>query len=568
MRCVGGVNVQNSTEVSVVISGAAGQGIQAVEELLSNVVKDSDLYVFATKEYMSRVRGGNNSTTLRISCKPVYANIDRIDLLLVLNENAIERHRWRMTPSTIVLGEEKFVKDEPNHVVVEFSKIAESFGNRIYANSVATGVLAGIMELDIDALKKNIEEYFSKKGNEVVNSNVSAALRGYELGRNLGLKLELKKCEEVRKKNLLNGSMAVALGAVAGGCNFVSSYPMSPSTAVFTELARLAKDHGILVEQAEDEIAAANMVIAAWYAGARGLVTTSGGGFALMCEAISLAGMIETPIVVHLGQRPGPATGLPTRTEQADLNLVLYAGHGEFARVIYAPGSIEEAYELTAKAFNVADKFQIPVFVLTDQYLLDSYYLVDDLPKMDIERYIVKTDTNYRRYTVTEDGISPRGIPGYGEGLVRVDSDEHDEFGHITESALVRKTMVEKRLRKMNKIIQEALPPKFSGPKDYEVLVVSWGSTRLIVEEALRSFSNHKIAHLHFSQVYPIHPSAKEYFEKAKRIIFIEQNATGQFANLVQQTFRIDTSERILKYDGHAYSVEQVAKAIRERLGV
>jgi len=560
--------VQNSTEVSVVISGAAGQGIQAVEELLSNVVKDSDLYVFATKEYMSRVRGGNNSTTLRISCKPVYANIDRIDLLLVLNENAIERHRWRMTPSTIVLGEEKFVKDEPNHVVVEFSKIAESFGNRIYANSVATGVLAGIMELDIDALKKNIEEYFSKKGNEVVNSNVSAALRGYEIGRNLGLKLELKKCEEVRKKNLLNGSMAVALGAVAGGCNFVSSYPMSPSTAVFTELARLARDHGILVEQAEDEIAAANMVIAAWYAGARGLVTTSGGGFALMCEAISLAGMIETPIVVHLGQRPGPATGLPTRTEQADLNLVLYAGHGEFARVIYAPGSIEEAYELTAKAFNVADKFQIPVFVLTDQYLLDSYYLVDDLPKMDIERYIVKTDANYRRYTVTEDGISPRGIPGYGEGLVRVDSDEHDEFGHITESALVRKTMVEKRLRKMNKIIQEALPPKLSGPEDYEVLVVSWGSTRLIVEEALRSFSNHKIAHLHFSQVYPIHPSAKEYFEKAKRIIFIEQNATGQFANLVQQTFRIDTSERILKYDGHAYSVEQVAKAIRERLGV
>lgn len=560
--------MQNTTEVSVVISGAAGQGIQAVEHLLSNVVKDSDLYVFATKEYMSRVRGGNNSTTLRISCKPVYANIDRIDLLLVLNENAIERHRWRMTTSTIVLGEEKFVKDETNHVVVEFSKIAESFGNRIYANSVATGVLAGIMELNIDALKKNIEQYFAKKGNEVINANVSAALKGYELGRKLGLKLELKKCEEVRKKNLLNGSMAVALGAVAGGCNFVSSYPMSPSTAVFTELAKMSKTHGILVEQAEDEIAAANMVIAAWYAGARGLVTTSGGGFALMCEAISLAGMIETPIVVHLGQRPGPATGLPTRTEQADLNLVLYAGHGEFPRVIYAPGSIEEAYELTAKAFNVADKFQIPVFVLTDQYLLDSYYLVDDLPKMDIERHIVKTDANYRRYTVTEDGISPRGIPGYGEGLVRVDSDEHDEFGHITESSSVRKTMVEKRLRKMNKIIQEALPPKLSGPKDYEVLIVSWGSTYLIVEEALQSFLNHKIAHLHFSQVYPIHPSAKEYLEKAKRVIFIEQNATGQFANLVQQTFLIDTSERILKYDGYAYSVEQIAKAIRERLGV
>lgn len=287
-----------------------------------------------------------------------------------------------------------------------------------------------------------------------------------------------------------------------------------------------------------------------------------------MCEAISLAGMIETPIVVHLGQRPGPATGLPTHTEQADLNLVLYDGHGEFPRVIYAPGSIEEAYELTAKAFNVADKFQIPVFVLTDQYLLDSYYLVDELPSVTIQRYIVKTSPDYRRYEVTEDGISPRGIPGYGDGLVRVDSDEHDEFGHITESALVRKTMVEKRLRKMKKIVEEALPPKFSGPEDYEVLVVSWGSTHLIVEEALRALEIPGVAHLHFSRVYPLAPAARAYFERAKKVIFIEQNATGQFANLVGQTFHVDTSERILKYDGFAFSVEQIVKAIRERLGV
>ncbi|WP_041075484.1 2-oxoacid:acceptor oxidoreductase subunit alpha [Thermotoga caldifontis] len=560
--------MQPLEEVSVLISGAAGQGIQTVEQVLTAIVKDSDLYVFATKEYMSRVRGGNNSTTLRISCKPVYANIDRVDLLLVLNENAIERHRWRMTPSTIVLGEEKFVRDEPNHVVVEFSKLAESFGNKIYANSVAIGVLAGIMNLDVEAVSKNIERYFSGKSKQLVDANVSSALKGYEIGRSLGLKLELRRCEEVKGKRLLNGSLAVALGAVAGGCNFVSSYPMSPSTAVFTELAKLAREHGIIVEQAEDEIAAANMVIAAWYAGARGLVTTSGGGFALMCEAISLAGMIETPIVVHLGQRPGPATGLPTRTEQADLNLVLYAGHGEFPRVVYAPGSIEEAYELTARAFNVADKFQIPVFVLTDQYLLDSYYLVGELKSVPVERYIVKTDSNYRRYEVTEDGISPRGIPGYGEGLVRVDSDEHDEFGHITESALVRRTMVEKRLKKMKKIIEESVPPKFSGPDDYETLIVSWGSTYLIVEEALKLLNEPRIAHLHFSQVYPVPPVARTYFERARRTIFIEQNATGQFANLIKQTFCIDTSEKILKYDGFPYSVEQIVKAVREKLGV
>lgn len=287
-----------------------------------------------------------------------------------------------------------------------------------------------------------------------------------------------------------------------------------------------------------------------------------------MCEAISLAGMIETPIVVHLGQRPGPATGLPTRTEQADLNLVLYAGHGEFPRVVYAPGSIEEAYELTALAFNVADEFQIPVFVLTDQYLLDSYYLVDELPKVSINRHIVMTDSNYRRYQVTEDGISPRGIPGYGDGLVRVDSDEHDEFGHITESASVRKTMVEKRLKKMNKIVEKSLFPKFFGTQDHEVLLVSWGSTFLIVREALELLKDDRVAHLHFSQVYPIHPEVRKYFEKAKRIIFIEQNATGQFANLVKQTFCIDTHERILKYDGFPYSVEQVLRAVREKLEV
>ncbi len=560
--------MERKQEISVVLSGAAGQGIQTVEEILSRVVKDSDLYVFATKEYMSRVRGGNNSTTLRISCKPVHANVDRIDLLVALNENAIERLRWRMSDSTVVLGEEKFVKSEPNHVVVEFSKIAESFGNRIYANSVATGVLAGIMDLNIEALKKNIEEHFSNRPKEIREANVSAALKGYELGKSLNLKFELSRCEEVKHKQLLSGSKAVALGAVAAGCNFVSSYPMSPSTVVFTELAKMAKNHGILIEQAEDEIAAANMAIAAWYAGARGLVTTSGGGFALMCEAISLAGMIETPIVVHLGQRPGPATGLPTRTEQADLNLVLYAGHGEFPRVVYAPGSIEEAYELTARAFNVADEFQIPAFVLTDQYLLDSYYLVDELAKVSITRHIVVTDPSYRRYRITEDGISPRGIPGYGDGLVRVDSDEHDEFGHITESASVRKSMVEKRLKKMNKIVEKSLPPKFFGTQDYEVLLVSWGSTFLIVREALELLKDDRVAHLHFSQVYPIPPSARTHFEKAKRIIFIEQNATGQFANLVKQTFCIDTHERILKYDGFPYSVEQVLRAVREKLEV
>jgi len=341
---------------------------------------------------------------------------------------------------------------------------------------------------------------------------------------------------------------------------------MSPATTVFTELSRLSNNYGILIDQAEDEIAATNMAIAAWYAGARAIVSTSGGGFALMTEAISLSGMIETPIVVHLGQRPGPATGLPTRTEQGDLNLVLYAGHGDFPRIIYAPGNLKEAYQLAARAFNVADKYQVPVFVLTDQYFLDSFYNVEEMPQVNVERYIVKTDENYRRYEVTEDGISPRGIPGYGTGVVRVDSDEHDEYGHITESAQVRKIMVDKRLRKEKLISQDSVPPTLYGNPDYEYLVVAWGSTQENIKEALQKLGNDKVALLHFSQVYPVPPVAKEYFDKAKKVIFIEQNARGHFADLVRLTFAIDTSNRILKYDGSEFSVEEIVEALSQEV--
>ncbi|ODN31024.1 2-oxoacid:acceptor oxidoreductase subunit alpha [Fervidobacterium thailandense] len=557
-------------EVCIVLSGAAGQGIQTVEHVFTRIAKDSGFHVFATKEYMSRVRGGNNSTSIRISERPVKAYVDRIDILVPLNDNALERLRSRITSETIILGNEKYVRGEKNALVVNFEEIAESFGNKIYENSVAIGVLSGIIGAQEEALVKHIAAYFSKKSEDVVKANVNAALKGLEIGRTLGLKFELTPSEEVKSHYLMAGYEAVARGAIAGGCNFISSYPMSPATTVFTELSRLSKEYGILVDQAEDEIAAANMAIAAWYAGARAMVSTSGGGFALMTEAISLAGMIETPIVVHLGQRPGPATGLPTRTEQGDLNLVLYAGHGEFPRVIYAPGNLCEAYELTAKAFNIADKYQIPVFVLTDQYFLDSFYNVETMPDVKIERSIVKTDENYRRYEITESGISPRGIPGYGTGLVRVDSDEHDEYGHITESAEVRKKMVEKRLRKLNLILEDTVPPKLFGPENYDYLLVAWGSTQLVLKEAVELLNDEfglNIALLHFSQVYPVHPSITGFIEKAKKTIFVEGNATGQFANLVKLVFGVNTDERILKYDGFPFSVEEIVERVLGVLG-
>jgi 2-oxoglutarate ferredoxin oxidoreductase subunit alpha len=363
---------------------------------------------------------------------------------------------------------------------------------------------------------------------------------------------------------LINGSEAVGLGALAGGCNFISSYPMSPSTGVLTFLAGKQKEKNIVVEQAEDEISAINMALGAWYAGARGMVTTAGGGFALMQEGLSLAGMTETPVVIHLGQRPAPATGLPTRTEQADLNLALYSGHGEFPRIIFAPGKIEDAFLVTQRAFNLADRYQVPVFILTDQYFLDTYYNLPGLPenKEENKEFIVETKSGYKRYLFTEDGVSPRGIPGRGEGFVRVDSEEHDENGFITEDMQVRRKMVEKRWKKQSLIERDVLSPEFSGSENFETLVIGWGSTYPIIKEALDSRGNGKTGFLHFYQVWPISKEINGYLEKAKKVVVIENNYSGQFANLIKLETGYDVKHRINKYDGLPFSVEELADAL------
>ncbi|MBN2269433.1 MAG: hypothetical protein JXN61_02400, partial [Sedimentisphaerales bacterium] len=326
-----------------------------------------------------------------------------------------------------------------------------------------------------------------------------------------------------------------------------------------------AADFGIVVEQAEDEIAAINMALGAWYAGARAMVTTSGGGFALMAEGLSLAGMIESPLVAHLAQRPGPATGLPTRTEQGDLELAIYAGHGEFPRAVFAPGTFEEAFHLTQNAFTLADRHQSPVIILTDQYLMDSYYNVPafNLSGLGVESHIVKTETGYKRYELTDNGVSPRGVPGYGDGLVVVDSDEHDECGHITEDLLLRVKMVEKRLKKLDAMTDEAVRPTLTGPEDYKNLVVCWGSTRNIVSEALAELHRGDTSLLHFSQVHPLHPSTGDLLGRADKLILIEGNATGQFGKLIKLATGIDIESRMLKYNGLSFTVEEIVEDLR-----
>lgn len=541
-----------SGEISIVLSGEAGQGIQSIEGLLTKILKKEGLYVFATKEYMSRVRGGINSTEIRVSENPVKAFVNRIDLLISLKKEGITHLKNRISNQTIVLDETPFLA------------IANETGGPLYSNTAAVGYICGLLELNQTVIEKVLSKYFGKKSPEIIQNNFNAARKGYELAQSSNLTISIKRNTEISKSLVLDGAEAIALGALAGGCNYVCAYPMSPGTSVLTAMAEYSKKIDVVVEQVEDEIGVANMAIGAWYAGARALVTTSGGGFALMTEALSLAGIIETPIVIHLAQRPGPATGLPTRTEQGDLNLALYAGHGVFARIILAPGTTEEAYYLAQKAFNMADEYQVPVIVLTDQYFVDTYYNVSVL-KLNTDKntyHIRKTEKDYKRFALTDSGISPRGVPGYGDGLVAVDSDEHTEDGHITEDADVRNQMVEKRLKRFDLLKKAAIPPSYFGSPKADILLVAWGSTLPMVQEALEKLQNPSIGLLHFSQVYPLPENISSYFSHAKKIIVIENSENGQFADLLKLEADVKIDHKILKYNGLPFSVEELTDKI------
>lgn len=573
-------------QVSIVLAGAAGQGIQSIEKLLSHIIKEDGYHVFTTSEFMSRVRGGMNSTEIRVSSGIGHAYVDNIDIFIPLKSELTPFLEQRISEDTLVIGEKEEL-DYEQIIDVPFSAIAKEIGNKLYSNTVALGLIGGLLKLHEELMEEHIAKVFSSKGEEVVENNRRALQEGYRRGKELGksYSIEISKSGDSPEKTeakpmLLSGTDAVALGALAGGCNMISSYPMSPSTGVLVSLAGYAERMSIVAEQAESEIAAINMALGGWYAGGRAMITTSGGGFDLMTEGLSLAAMIESPMVLHIAQRPGPATGLPTRTGQEDLNLVLYAGHGEFPRVVLAPGTTTEAFELTRQAFDIADRFQVPVFILTDQYLLDSYF---DTPRFEIDavqpvNHIVKTEADYRRYRLAgthnesdeHDGLSPRGIPGYGEGRVRVDSDEHTEEGYITEDVIgVRPAMVKKRLYKRHQLLQAAVrPPELIGPEDYSTLVVCWGSNRNVAVEALQNIGAEEIALLHLTQLYPLHPSVAEYLDRADRTCLVENNATGQCADLLHRETGRKIDEKILKYNGIPFSVEELQEKIEKIAGV
>lgn len=560
----------SQADLSILIVGAAGQGINTAAEVISQVALWAKFYFFSMIELMSRIRGGNNSIQMRIGNHPnINAPVSNVDIFIPLNKGAFDHARKMLNDKTLIISDRPFTNYKT--VNVSLLKKANDLGNPVLANIIAASIITGILGISPESFKEYIKKHFSAKGDEAITKNIKAAGIGYEIAGEILTKglfsLSIKPLPEING-TIMDGSEIIGLGAIAGGCNFITAYPMTPASGVWTYLSRHAKRFRIITEQAEDEISAINMGLGASYAGARAMVSTSGGGFDLMTEGLSLAGIQETPIVIHLAQRPGPATGLPTRTEQADLELALYAGHGEFPRILFAPGTPEQGFFLSQKAFNLAEKYQIPVFVLTDQYFIDSIYTVQSfgVNKISIENWVVKSEKDYKRYLLTQNGISPRSIPGFGTGFVNADCHHHDEYGHISEDLELRTEMVNKLMKKANVIKEEIISPDLVGSNDYKTLVICWGSNYGVVKEAINSIDNPEIAMLHFSQVFPLSPEVNNYLEQAKKLIIVENNATAQFAKLIKLYTGIEIKNKILKYNGLPFFVEEVRDKIMEYL--
>jgi len=576
-------------ELTIKIGGEAGQGLVTIGTVLSNLFSRGGWYVFASQDYESRIRGGHNIYQMRIADHPIWAMSERLDVLVALDRETLRLHFSELHDKSVVIYDGEKIQAAPpggkaKLISLPMDRIARECGDPILANTVAVAATVGLFGYGLGYLEEYLRRVFGKKGDRVLKENIQAAQRGYEEAERIcqreGEACPFKLCPlDVPAKILLSGNEGVALGALAAGCKFYSGYPMTPSTNILTYMASKADQFGVVVEQAEDEIAAINMVIGASFAGARAMTATSGGGFDLMTEGLSLAGMTETPIVIVLGQRPGPATGLPTRTEQAELRYAIHASHGEFPRLVLAPGTPEQGFYLTAHAFNQAEKYQIPVIILTDQYLADSYFTLDrplDLQKITIDRYLLSDDElsrmsdEYRRYALTSSGISPRAIPGQSRHLVMADSDEHDEFGHIIEDRQTRSRQVAKRMKKEQMMEQDILPPNIYGHLKAKNMIICWGSTWGVAHEAMTRLHDEgkDVAMLHFTQVWPF-PSrqVRDVLKDRDELICIENNASGQMASLIREKTGLAVDQKILQADGRPFSVQYLFETIQEVIG-
>ncbi|MFC2020386.1 2-oxoacid:acceptor oxidoreductase subunit alpha [Chloroflexota bacterium] len=566
------------SHLNVMVGGEAGQGVQSVGFVLAKAFARGGYYVFADQDYESRVRGGHNFYRVRASDSQIAAITEDVDILIAMNSESIDLHRKELAGGGVIVFDEEKTKDVlggGNVFGIPLDRLAEErAGGKLMANTVALGAALGLVHYDLEIIEQVLREHFGR--GEVGENNVKAARAGYEyIQENFkgDFNYNLSPVSKV-KRMLINGNEAIALGAIAAGCKFMAAYPMTPASSIMEYMAAKAEEFGLVVVPAEDEIAAINMIVGAGYAGVRAMTATSGSGFCLMVEGLGMAGITETPIVVVDAQRPGPAVGLPTRTEQGDLQFMLSAHHGEFPRVILAPGTVQDCFWLTVKAFNLAEKYQLPVILLTDQHLASCYATVEkfDLSKVTIDRGSLVSekeagDSVYKRHIITRSGISPRAFPGQGKSLVVTDSDEHDEEGHLIEDAEMRTQMMQKRMRKLSGLGKGSAPPELYGPKKADTLLIGWGSTNGAIREAVDILRKEgsSVNSLYLSELWPFPAEGVAgLMDKAKQSYVIENNATGQLARLIRTETGKKASGNILKYDGRPFTPGYIARLVRK----
>ncbi|MFH0773304.1 MAG: 2-oxoacid:acceptor oxidoreductase subunit alpha [bacterium] len=559
------------------IGGEAGFGIMTTGLLFAKIAARSGYHIYDFVEYPSLIRGGHNAYDVTFGDEQVTTLKPLIDLLVCLNKETFDLHKNQMNRGGIILYDpDQFTPEiEANAIAIPFSKILKNLnGQVIMKNMVALGASLALLGADISELVAILGEQFGKKGESIISLNRSFAEKGYEeiqksYSKYIYPHLQGKKTQ---KQMVITGNEAFAYGAVVADCRFYAAYPMTPSSGVLTALAGWSNKTGMVVRHAEDEIAVINSALGASFAGVRSAVGSSGGGFALMVEAISMAGITELPVVVFVSQRPGPATGMPTWTEQGDLLFSVHAGHGEFQKIVLAPGDHQEMIEMTLKAFDLADIYQLPVIVLSDMLLSESHASVSfDEVKQLVAEYkpkrgkLIKTaDATYKRYAITNDGISPRLIPGQKGIFYQANSYEHLEDGHTSESAEERIKQVEKRAHKWDTYLENdfVLPQLYGNLNTAQTVFVGWGSTKGVALETIKQakLSGKDIAYIHFSSLYPLHEKKiTELFSNIiGKCILVENNATAQLGKLLRMETGVSITKKIVRFDGRPLAVEQL----------
>ncbi len=596
------------------IGGPQGSGINSVAENFARACMRGGLHIFANIEYHSNIKGEHSYYRLRVEAKEPRSHVDWVDLLVALDKETLfgdlnkvnpthRGHRHEVSPgggiiydTSLKLTPDSFGRDDINlfglpyldlliESLKEFGHERELSKYQVMVNTIALGASLGLVDYDFDLAAAAIREGFTGRKAALGDLNVSAARHGYDYAKkNFGndkFPIKLRPQPVTEKRLMIRGIQAIGIAKMKAGCGFQTYYPITPATDESEYLESHQKDYNMIVVQTEDEIAAINMATGAAHAGLRSSTSTSGPGFSLMAEGLGWAGITEAPgPVVILYQRAGPATGLPTRTEQADLRFVLHAAHGEFPRMVIAPGDAVEAYYDTFDAFNYADRYQLPVIVMVDKFIASTYrdvaYLNGDGMKVDRGNMLKDEDvakmTDYRRYQYNELGISPRAIPGQKGGIFWTTGDEHDEYGHITEAAEVRVKMMTKRMRKIelaSEVIPDSKKATLHGPRVAPVTLIGWGSTKGAVLDSMDDLRADGVE-TNFLQIRYMNPFPVKFVQEvlsgARRKIIVENNYSAQLAGLIREKTGIAVDNKVVKFDGRPFSQNEVYEGVEDIL--